>query len=223
MHIKVRKCEQILFTIKNTSDIILLVGGIVKKEEILKIAKKKGCVLAKEVREKNINTSYLTKLVKEGKLIRVSRGYYILTDNVPDNFYIMLSKCKKAVFSHATALYLHNFSERCPLVYDITVPYGYGNCYKNSKNVTLHYQKLEIMNIGVIEMDSPFGMKIKVYDVERTICDIIKNKNKMDIEIFTQALKEYANSLSKDLNKLMRYAKKLKIENKVREYMEVIL
>ena len=72
-------------------------------------------------------------------------------------------------------------------------------------------------------MDSPFGMKIKVYDVERTICDIIKNKNKMDIEIFTQALKEYANSLNKDLNKLMRYAKKLKIENKVREYMEMIL
>ena len=66
-------------------------------------------------------------------------------------------------------------------------------------------------------------MKIKVYDVERNICDIIKNKNKMDIEIFTQALKEYANSSDKNLNKLMRYAKKLKIENKVREYMEVIL
>ena len=193
------------------------------EEKILSIVNEKGYIMSKDLSRKNINAYYLSKLVKENKLVRVSRGYYVLPNGFPDNFYIILSKCKKAVFSHATALYLHNLSERCPLVYDITVPYGYGNCYKNSKNVNLHYQKLEMMNLGIIEIDSPFGMKIKVYDTERTICDIIKNKNKMDIEIFLQALKKYVNSSNRDLNKLMRYAKKLKIENKVREYMEVVL
>ena len=193
-----------------------------REKEILKMAKK-GYVFTKEVREKNINTSYLTKLVKEKKLARVARGYYVLIDSVPDNFYIILSKCRKAVFSHATALYLHNYSERCPLIYDVTVPYGYGNCYKNSNNIDIHYRKPENINIGLVEMRSPFGLKIKVFKLERTICDIIKDKSKMDIEIFTNALKMYAESPQKDLNKLMKYAVKLNIEQKVRNYMEVLL
>ena len=194
-----------------------------KEEMILNIANKKGYITSKEASKENINAYYLSKLVKEEKLVRASRGYYIVSNGFPDNFYIILSKCNKAIFSHATSLYLHNLSERYPLVYDITVPYGYGNCYKNINNVTLHYQKKETINIGMIEIDSPFGMKIKVYDIERTICDIIKNKNKMDIEIFTKSLKKYANSSQKDLNKLMRYARKLNVEKKVREYMEVLL
>ena len=72
-------------------------------------------------------------------------------------------------------------------------------------------------------MESPFGMKIKVYDIERTICDIIKNKNKMDAEIFSKSLKEYAKSKDKNLSKLTKYARTMNIENKVREYMEVLL
>ena len=117
----------------------------------------------------------------------------------------------------------HNLSDRTPLIYDITLPYGYGNCYKDMPNVCLHYVKKENIDLGMIEIESPFGMKIKTYDIERTICDIIKNKNKIDIEIFVKALKEYSRLKNKDLNKLMRYAKKLNVEKKVREYMEVLL
>lgn len=147
-------------------------------------------------------------------MTRVSRGYYVKENGFADNFYIIISKCKKAIFSDATALYLFNLSDRVPLVYDVTVPYGYGNSYKEVDNVNLHFVKPDYINLGAIEIDSPFGMKIKTYDIERTICDIIKNKNKMDIEVFTKALQRYSKSKIKDLNKLMRYAKKLKIEKK---------
>lgn len=195
-----------------------------KKEEILNIASKNGgYITTKELTEYNINSRFLTSLVKEKKLSRASRGYYILPNTFSDDFYIILSKCKKAVFSDATALYLHNLSDRIPLVYDITLPYGYGNCYKDMSNVSLHYVKKELIDLGMIEIESPFGMKIKTYDIERTICDIIKNKNKMDIEVFTKALKEYSRLKNKDLLKLMKYAKKLNVEKKVREYMEVLL
>ena len=195
-----------------------------KKEELLKIVTEKGgFITTKELSKYNINNYFLSALVKEEKLIRASRGYYILPNVFSDDFYIILSKCKKAVFSDATALYLHNLSDRIPLVYDITLPYGYGNCYKDMPNVCLHYVKNANIDLGMIEIESSFGMKIKTYDMERTICDIIKNKNKMDIEIFVKALKEYSRLKNKDLNKLMRYAKKLNVEKKVREYMEVLL
>ncbi len=194
-----------------------------KKEQLLNLVQEKGYITSKELKKNQINYYYVSTLVKEKKIYRVSSGYYILPNGYVDNFYVVLSKCKKAVFSHATALYLHNLSDRTPLIYDVTVPYGYGNCYKNKENVDLHYSKMEYINLGVIELESPFGMKLKVYDIERTICDIIKNKNKIDIEIFTKALQEYAKMNSKDLHKLMKYAKKLGVDKKVREYMEILL
>ena len=195
-----------------------------KKEELLNIVNRNGgYITTRDLTKYNINRRFLALLVKEEKLVRVSRGYYTLPNTFSDDFYIILSKCKKAVFSDATALYLHNLSDRTPLIYDVTLPYGYGNCYKDMPNVCLHYVKNANINLGMIEIESPFGMKIKTYDIERTICDIIKNKNKMDIEIFVKALKEYSRLKNKDLNKLMRYAKKSNVEKKVREYMEVLL
>lgn len=182
-----------------------------------------GYITTRELQKNNISRNYLSVLLKEEKIIRISRGYYSLKDGFADNFYIVMSKSKKSVFSDATALYLHNLSDRNPSVYDIAIPYGYGNSYKNEKNVSLHYVKKELIDLGLTVMESPFGMKVRVYDVERTICDIIKNKNKMDVEIFTKALKSYSKLKSKDLNKLMRYAKLLKVDKKVREYMEVLI
>ena len=186
------------------------------------IEKNGGYITTKEIKQEKINNYYLTALVNEKK-VRISRGYYTTPNGFADNFYILMTKCKKAVFSDATALYFYDLSDRNPIIYDITVPYGYGNCYKNVNNITLHFIKLDNLNLGLDEIESPFGMKIRVYDRERTICDIIKNKNKMDIEIFTKALQRYSKSKEKDLNKLMRYAKKLKVDKKVREYMEVLL
>ncbi len=195
-----------------------------KSEELLKIVNENnGYITTKELKKYKINNYFLNRLVKEKKLIRVARGYYTLPNGFIDNFYLILSKCKKAVFSDATALYFFDLSDRVPLIYDIAVPYGYGNCYKNIHNVCLHFIKPEYIDLGVVEIDSPFGIKIKTYDIERTICDIIKNKSKMDIEIFSKALKRYSKLKNKDLNKLMRYAKKLNIDKKVREYMEVLL
>ena len=88
------------------------------------------------------------------------------------------------------------------LGYNVTLPFGYSGALQKEKNVILNFVKRDILDLGAIEMESPFGIKIKVYDVERTICDIIKNKNKIDAEIFSNALKDYAKSKSKNLSKL---------------------
>ncbi len=193
-------------------------------DKILKIVKKNnGYVTTKEVVKNGINKTFLTNLVKNGTLVRISRGYYGLPNYIEDEYYKIASKSKNARFSMATALYLHNLSDRTPLVYNITLPFGYSGVLQKEKNVILNFVKRELLDLGVIEMESPFGMKIKVYDVERTICDIIKNKNKTDAEIFSKALKDYAKSKNKNLSKLTKYAKVMNIEKKVSEYMEVLL
>lgn len=192
--------------------------------KILKmIESNNGYITTKEIVSNKIDRKFLSNMVKKGMLVRISRGYYGLPSYIEDEYYKLLSKSKNARFSMATALYLHNLSDRTPLIYNITVPYGYSGSLQKEKNVILNFVKKEILDLGGIEMTSPFGMKIKVYDIERTICDIIKNKNKIDAEIFSKALKEYARSKNKNLTKLTKYAKTMNIENKVREYMEVLL
>ena len=118
---------------------------------------------------------------------------------------------------------MHNLSDRTPLRFDITVPRGYGGSLQNDNNVSLHYVNKKIINLGVEIVKSPLDMDIRCYDIERTICDIIKDKSNMDIEIYTKALKWYAERKDKDILKLMTYAKKLNIKEKVIEIMRVIL
>lgn len=195
-----------------------------KADIILELVNKNnGYITSKDVKKAKINSSELTKLVRLNKLERISRGFYCLKNSFCDDYYKYQLKSKNCIFSHETALYFYDLSDRTPLYFDMTVPFGYNGSLRTDKGILLHYTKKELLELGLTFTKSPFGMKIRVYDIERTICDIIKNKNKMDIEIFTKALQRYSRSKEKDLNKLMRYAKKLNVDKKVREYMEVLL
>ena len=193
-------------------------------DKIMKIVEKnKGYITTKEVINNKIERRYLTNMVKKGKLVRISKGYYGLPNYIEDEYYKIASKSKNVRFSMNTALYLHNLSDRTPLLYNITLPNNYSGSLQKDKKVIINFVNRNILDLGVVEMTSPFGMKIKVYDVERTICDIIKNRNKIDGEILSKALKDYAKSKDKNLRKLSYYAKIMKIEKKVSEYMEVLL
>lgn len=193
-------------------------------DKILNYAREnKGYITTKEAEVLKINRTFLSNLVKEKKLERVGTGIYKLPDYPIDNFYIISKSSKKMCYSHATALYLHNMSDRIPLIYDITVPYNYSGNLLNNENVSLRYVKDDIFDLGMIDIKTINELTVKCYDLERTLCDIIKDKNHMDKEIYSKALKEYARNKDKNILKLVKYAKKLDIENEVVELMEVLL
>ena len=193
-------------------------------EKILQlIQRNNGYITTKEIVDNGLNKMALKRLCDNGLLKRVSAGYYSLPNMINDDYYKIISKSKNAVFSYNTALFLHELSDRTPLYFDVTVPRGYGGPLQNIDVVSLHYVDNNILNLGMEIIKSPFGMDIKCYDVERTICDIIKDKNNMDKEIYTKALKWYAEKKDKDMLKLAKYSKKLNIEKEVAEIMQVIL
>lgn len=194
------------------------------KLNILKTAEENnGYITTKEITNKGIPKVYLTGLVREGKLVRVSRGFYMLPDCFEDDYFKIQLTNFDAVFSLETALYLYNYSDRVPIKYYVSVPSNYGGNLLKNKNVQLLYTKKEWLNLGVTEIASPFGLPIKVYDRDRTICDIIRNKGKVDPEIFSKAMKQYINSKDKNITNLFVYAKELNIEDEVRKYIEVML
>ena len=182
---------------------------------------KNGYLTTKDVNDNNIPRFYLTKLIKENKIERVSRGVYIEKNELIDEFVILQSKSKYAIYSNMTALYLHDLSNRIPIKYDITVKSGYKGSLQTKDNVNLFYTKKELLNLGVINYKLDSGNIIRVYDLDKTICDIIKNKKKIDAEIFNKAIREYFYSKKKNTLKLYEYAKKMNIYNKVRDTFEV--
>ena len=182
---------------------------------------KNDYLTTKEVTDNNVPRTYLTKLIKKNKIERVSRGVYIKKNVLVDEFVVLQSKSKYAIYSNTTALYLHGFSNRIPIRYDITVKSGYKGSLQKEKNINLFYTKRELLELGVIDYKLDSGNIIRVYDLDKTICDIIKNKKKIDAEIFNKAIREYFYSKKKNTLKLYEYAKKMNIYNKVRDTFEV--
>lgn len=183
---------------------------------------KNDYLTTKDVTDNNIPRTYLTKLIKENKIERVSRGVYIKKNTLVDEFVVLQSKSKYAIYSNTTALYLHGFSNRIPIRYDITIKSGYKGSLQKEDNVNLFYTKNELLDLGVINYKLDSGNIIRVYDLDKTICDIIKNKKKIDAEIFNKAIREYFYSKKKNTLKLYEYAKKMNIYNKVRDTFEVL-
>ena len=181
-----------------------------------------GFLRNKDLVDNNIPSVYLKRLVNNNVIERVSRGLYVRTNSLPDDLVILQNKSKNAIYSNMTALYLYGFSDRLPIKYDITVNSGYNGSLQEVDNVNLFYTKKELFNLGefVYRLDS--GNLIKVYDLERTICDVIKNKNRLDQELVNKALRKYFYSKEKNTLKLYEYAKKMKIYKKVRSVFEIL-
>lgn len=181
-----------------------------------------GFLRNKDLVDNNIPSVYLTRLVNNNVIERVSRGLYVRTNSLPDDLVILQNKSKNAIYSNMTALYLYGFSDRLPIKYDITVNSGYNGSLQEVDNVNLFYTKKELLNLGEIVYRLDSGNLIKVYDLERTICDVIKNKNRLDQELVNKALRKYFYSKEKNTLKLYEYAKKMKIYKKVRSAFEIL-
>lgn len=193
-------------------------------DRVLKYAEENnGYITSKAAENLGVNSTFLSNLVNHKKIERVGTGIYKLPEYPIDNFYILSKSSKNMCYSHATALYLHNMSDRIPLVYDITVPYNYSGNLLNNENVALRYVNDEVFELGMIDIKTINNLTVKCYDLERTLCDIVKDKKNMDKEIYSKALKEYVKRNDKDILKLIKYAKKLNIEEEVVELMEVLL
>ena len=137
--------------------------------------------------------------------------------------YTLQVKSKRIVFSHETALYLHELTDRDPLEWSVTIPAGYNGSNLREAGIKVYTVKKELHLIGVTELKTLYGRPIKVYDKERTICDIVRNRNNMDVAILNEGIKRYLYNKDKNIPLLLRYSKKLGVQNTIRSYMEILL
>lgn len=77
--------------------------------------------------------------------------------------------------------------------------------------------------MGVCKVTTPGGNAVCSYNAKRTLCDILKTRNQVDISLVTDAFKRYAALKEKNIPMLSEYARELKVEQKLRSYLEVLL
>lgn len=180
-------------------------------------------ITTKQVSDVGLHRSVLSQLVKEKELVRVSRGVYMKPTVWEDEMYLLQYRYKKGIFSCETALYLHGMSDRTPARFTMTFPWGYNAKSLNDESINMKRSVKGLYELGIIEMYSPAGNIIKVYDLERTLCDIVRGSNACDIAIVNHTMKSYVSFKGKNLQKLMEYAEKLHVKSKILNYMEVLL
>lgn len=195
-----------------------------KKEIIRKIIKdNNGVLLSKNLSDKNIPLQYISEMVRDGEIFKSENGVYFSTDTFEDEMFTIQTRYPKCVFSHETALYLHNLSDRDPLEYSVTLSSGSNRNSIKKFNVKVYSIKNELLNLGVITLPTVFGREINTYNPERTICDIVRNKSRIEIGIFSDAIKKYIARNNKNIPLLMKYAERFRIQKKIREYLEVLI
>ncbi|MFZ3171029.1 MAG: type IV toxin-antitoxin system AbiEi family antitoxin domain-containing protein [Carboxydocellales bacterium] len=193
-------------------------------EQILKLAHdNNGVVTSAQVTKAGISREHLRVLVEKGLLERSERGVYLVPTVFDDEMFNLQMRFKRGIFSHETALFLLDLSDRTPIKYSMTFPLGYNTTALNTENVKYYRVKDEIYEIGIMSIMSPGGNPIRIYNSERTLCDILKGRSSTEIQIVTDAFKHYTRLNKKDIPLLSKYAKLFRVEKKLRSYLEVLL
>lgn len=187
------------------------------------IMQNNGIIKIPQAIKAGVSKATFYEYVKRRHLNRIGSGIYVLPEAWEDAMYFIHLKYKQAVFSHETALYLHELTDREPVNYAVTLKSGYNPTILSAAGIKVYTVKKELHEIGIMEMITNFNNKVPVYNKERTICDIVRSRNSMDMQVLNAAFKNYLRSRDKNLVLLMEYAKLLRVDKIIKNYLEVLL
>ncbi len=188
-----------------------------------RIKENSGYITTKDLKGMNINRFYISELEKEGVIERIKRGIYRDSEYIPENELIEINKMiPKGVVCLDSAIEYYGLTTQIPNVYKIAIP-------RNSKVSIPDYPPIKIIyfsdtnyKIGISEIQIN-GSIIKMYDIEKTVCDIARYRNKIGKDVFYEVLKEYMKKDYKDITKLLEYAKMMNIYNVLKNALEVLI
>ena len=195
------------------------------REKLEKIIEKnRGFVTSKELKVNSIPSIELTRLVKKNIIVKIDSGFYARKDWVVDKYLVFQYCCSRYIYSFYSAIALLGLGDINPSYLEVTGPKNYRPMGKREDNVVTHTDiNNERYNLGIEEVITPLGNKVLSYNAEKTVCDLIRNKEKIELEVFIKAIRAYSRRKDKNINRLMEYARVMKIENKVSNIMEIVL
>jgi predicted transcriptional regulator of viral defense system len=192
-----------------------------KLDELIKSTN--GLISTKMVSEAGIPRIYISKFVKDNIIERKERGVYVARDYCDDEIYRQQMRHGQAVYSHETALFLHKFFSKKPKSLSMTVKTGFNTKSLRNNGVKVYSIKKDLYSLGIITIETGVGRAVNVYDIERTICDIVRSRSQIDNETLNSSLRMYIKHSRGNLSRLMSYAEMFSIKKVLKGYLDVLL
>ena len=197
-----------------------------KKDHLLEVIENNaGVITTKEVLDHGFHKDTLKALVVDGKLEKVATGLYALPHENIDEYLYFTHRIKKGVFSHETAAYLQGLTTKIPCNYVMTIMVGdnVSRVTRLKDNINFKYVDKELFEIGKVEQLSPFGRILLTYDKERTVLDIIRDKDRIEGQIFRETIRNYFLNTDMNILKLSQYAVSMNMEDELTQYTEIMI
>ncbi len=198
----------------------------VNQETIANIFAKYNFVMTTaQLKTEGIYYANIVSLLDNGVIEKVKRGYYHYLQNDSGSEILIINKLfPDVVLCMETALFYCGYTDRNPTEWSFAIDkmVSKGRTEIDYPFITAYRVEPSLLILGKTEgiID---GEPVRIYDIDRTICDVLRNMNKMDKEIFNKAIQRYVNDEKKNIPNLMKYAKKLRVQKRVKDLIGVWL
>ncbi len=180
-----------------------------------------GFVTTKEIGSRSEYRSLLRQ-VKEGNIVRVSSGVYALSDSLANTMIDLPRVIPDAILCGYSAWSHYGLTTQVPASICVAIERDRKVRLPEYPPITLHSVKREIFRLGETT-DVVGGYEVPIYDVERCVCDAVKSRNKIGVDVSSEILKSYLSHQERNIPKLMKYAKALRVAATISKYLEIQL
>ena len=158
-----------------------------------------GMVTTAQIVDAGIPRARISDMVKAGELERVQRGVYCMADAWEDEFLAAQLRFPRGVFSDGTALYLHGYTDRTPFALTMTFPRSYRVTKAREAGIKVRTCADGVLDLGLTTLTTSYGNGVRAYDLERTLCDIVRGQRVVDAQVVNPAIKQYVRSGERDV------------------------
>jgi len=192
--------------------------NIMKKTIIEIFENQKGYLQAKQLSGRN-QYYQLKELVGGGEVVMIKRGLYKYTKIVVENDWAEVSKIVPAgILCLFSAWQFYGLTTHIPAEYHMAIPAKSRIKLPSFPPIKIYYWITDYYILG-----KSIKKGIAIYDLERSVCDAVKFRNKIGKDITSEVLRNYLNRKDRNIDLLIKYSKELRVESILKGYLEVML
>jgi len=198
----------------------MVIIGELKKE----FQRRGGVLKTAELNQLGFSSRQIKNLLDEGVITRIKRGFYELTDYVNREEVVIARLFPQAIIFLESALMYYGYTDRIPTAWQIAVDKNSTKTQYEIDYPTIepYYLEPKFLEVGIVTIQTE-GVTVKIFDRDRTICDVLRYEKKLEKEVFNNAIQRYVKDRKKNIRILFEDAEILNIRNKVQIYIGVWL
>ena len=171
-----------------------------------------------------LSSRQINKLLESGEIVRIKRGFYELSDSIYPEEVVIARLFPNSIIFLESALMIYDYTDRIPSAWQIAVDRDSEKMqYQiDYPQINVFYRESKLLEVGVdiIQIE---GLDVKIFNRDRTICDVLRYENKLEREVFSNAIQRYVKDPKINIGRLLEYSETFNIKNKVQTYIGVWL